>query len=229
MRILLIEDDTGIARVIKRGLEQAQYDVDVAHDGAQGLEMALEGSYALLILDLMLPGMDGRQVCEELRNRRSKIPMLMLTALGTLEDRVHGLELGADDYLVKPFEFPELIARVRALVRRDRLHRTRVIHVGDLEIDTALHRVTRAGMEIGLSHREYELLEGLAAREGQVLSREAIHERIWMDEDTYSNTVDVYIGLLRKKIDAGHDIKLIQTIRGVGYAVRRPADEIGPS
>src|SRR5258708_7190759 len=122
MRILLIEDDTGIARVIKRGLEQAQYDVDVAHDGAQGLDMALE-------------------------------------------DRVKGLELGADDYLVKPFEFPELIARVRALVRRDRLHRTRVIHIGDLEIDTALHRVTRAGVEIGLSHREYELLEGLAARE----------------------------------------------------------------
>jgi two-component system copper resistance phosphate regulon response regulator CusR len=149
----------------------------------------------------------------------------MLTARGTIDDKVRGLEMGADDYLPKPFDFSELLARVRALLRRDKVNRSRRIKIADLEIDTNTRRVTRAGVEIGLSHREYDLLEALATREGQVLTREVIQERIWMDEDSYSNTVDVYIGLLRKKIDAGHDVKLIQTVRGVGYSVRRPEDE----
>ncbi|MEP6754720.1 MAG: response regulator transcription factor [Chthonomonadales bacterium] len=222
MRILLIEDEPGIVNVVRLGLQQAQYVVDVAMDGKAGLEKALTESYAAIVMDLMLPGMDGWQICEELRDRSIRTPILMLTARGAVEDRVKGLELGADDYLPKPFEFTELLARVRALVRRDRVHRSRNFRVGDLQIDTAERRVTRAGVEIHLTHREYELLEALASHEGQVLSRETILERVWMDEDSFSNTVDVYIGMLRKKIDADHAQKLIQTIRGAGYAIRRP-------
>jgi DNA-binding response OmpR family regulator len=225
MRILLVEDDAPIARVVRRGLEQAHYRVDMAEDGETGLRMARESDYALLILDVKLPRLDGWHVCEELRLLRSPVPILMLTARGALEDRVRGLETGADDYLAKPFEFPELLARVRALIRRDRVHRTRVIRVADLEIDTAQRRVTRGGTLIGLSRREYDLLEALAAHEGQVLTREVIQERIWQDEESYSNTVDVYVGLLRKKVDAGHAAKLIQTVRGVGYTLRRPDTE----
>jgi two-component system copper resistance phosphate regulon response regulator CusR len=225
MRILLIEDDGAIARVIRRGLEQADFTVDTAEDGAQGFDLALNGSYSLIILDLMLPKMDGWHVCEELRKRRNRVPILMLTARGTIDDKVKGLDIGADDYLPKPFDFKELLARVRALLRRDKVHRTRVIHIDDLEIDTAKHIVKRAGVEIGLSHREYDLLEALASREDNVLTREVIQERIWMDDESFSNTVDVYIGLLRKKIDAGHSVKLIQTVRGVGYKISRPDDD----
>ena len=228
MKILLIEDEPGITRLIRRGLEAAGYGVDTTGNGAEGLEMIEERLYNLILLDLMVPGLDGWQVCEELRARRSQIPILMLTARDTVEDRVRGLDLGADDYLPKPFEFPELLARVRSLLRRDKIHRTRVIRIDDLEIDTAQRRVTRAGVEIGLSHREYELLEALAAHESQVLTREVIQERIWMDEDSYSNTVDVYIGMLRKKIDAGHGRKLIQTIRGLGYTLRVSDTEATP-
>ena len=170
----------------------------------------------------MVPGLDGWQVCEALRTQGSQVPILMLTARDSVQDRVRGLDLGADDYLPKPFEFPELLARIRALLRRDRVHRARVIQVDDLVIDTGQRRVMRAGVEIGLSHREYELLEALAAHESQVLTREVIQERIWMDEDSYSNTVDVYIGMLRRKIDAGHPRKLIQTVRGRGYLLGDP-------
>jgi two-component system copper resistance phosphate regulon response regulator CusR len=225
MKILVIEDDIAIARAIRRGLEQAQFDVDTAGDGRQGLQMAKEGSYSLIVLDLMLPVLDGWSVCEELRMCRNPIPILMLTARASVEDRVQGLDIGADDYLPKPFDFSELLARIRSLIRRDKIHRTRTIHIADLEIDTAQRRVMRAGVEIGLSHREYDLLEALATREGQVLTREMIQERVWMDEDSYSNTVDVYIGLLRKKVDSGNDVKLIQTVRGVGYTLRRPEEE----
>ena len=227
MKLLVVEDDKAISRVLQRGLTQAQFEVDVAEDGAAGLEMALRGNYVALILDVMLPKMDGWQVCQELRERRNRIPILMLTALGDLDDKIHGLELGADDYLPKPFEFPELVARVRALLRRDKMHRTSVIRIADLEIDTAGRRVSRAGETIDLSHREYELLQALAAHEGRVLSRDLIQEQVWMAEDSFSNTVDVYIGLLRKKIDAGHEVKLIHTVRGSGYALRRPDVEAG--
>ena len=222
MRILLIEDETGIANLIREGLEEAKYRVDVAADGETGLRMALEETYHLILLDLMLPGRDGWSVCEELRSRRDRVPILMLTARDTVKDRVRGLDAGADDYLPKPFDFQELMARVRALLRRDKIHRTRVIRVGDLEIDTAQHRVTRAGAEIHLSHREYDLLEALAANESKVLTREAIQERIWMNEEAGYNTVNVYIGMLRKKIDANHTVKLIHTIHGVGYTLRVP-------
>jgi two-component system copper resistance phosphate regulon response regulator CusR len=221
MRILLVEDDAAIARAVKRGLEQAHFQVDHSADGRTGLEMAREREYAVLILDVMLPELDGWQVCEELRACRSRVPILMLTARDALEDRVKGLETGADDYLPKPFAFPELVARVHALIRRDRMHRTRTVRVADLEIDTAQRRVTRAGVTIGLSQREYDLLEALAANEGRILSREVIQERVWQDEEGFSNVVDVYVGLLRKKIDAGHEEKLIHTVRGVGYTLRR--------
>jgi two-component system copper resistance phosphate regulon response regulator CusR len=225
MRILLIEDEAPIAAVVKRGLETAQgsrFTVDVAADGETGLRMGLSGEYALIILDLMLPGRDGWSVCEALRGRRITTPVLMLTARDAVQDRVRGLETGADDYLPKPFDFTELLARVRALLRRDKVHKGRVIRIGDLEIDTVAGRVQRGGQEVHLTRREYTLLEALAANEGRVLSREVILERVWMDEDSYSNTVDVHIGLLRKKIDAGQPVRLIQTVHGVGYTLRAP-------
>ena len=220
MKILLIEDEAGIANMVRRGLTDASYVVETAADGKTGLDMAQSNAYALVILDLMLPKMDGWQVCEELRAHRNRVPVLMLTARDNVEDRVKGLDLGADDYLPKPFDFQELLARVRALIRRDRIHRSRTIRIADLEMDTAQHRVTRAGAEVKLSHREYELLEALASNEGKVLTREAIQERIWMNEECFSNTVDVYIRMLRKKIDADHVQKLIQTVHGVGYTLR---------
>jgi two-component system copper resistance phosphate regulon response regulator CusR len=228
MKILLIEDEAAIAKVVQRGLEQSRYTVETARDGQRGLEMALEGEYGLIILDLMLPGRDGLSLCEELRRRRNRVPILMLTARGAVEDRVRGLELGADDYLPKPFDFTELLARVRALLRRDKMHRARVIRIADLEIDTDQRRVTRKGVEIGLSRREYMLLEALALNEGRVLTRDVIQERVWLDEESYSNTVDVYIGLLRKKIDADHEVKLIQTVRGLGYTLRGPSEPGSP-
>lgn len=228
MRVLVVEDEEAMARVVRLALEQASFDVDVASDGAQGLRMALAGTYALIVLDLMLPRMDGWRICQELRDRRDPVPILMLTARGSVGDRVRGLDTGADDYLPKPFEIAELLARVRALVRRDRLHRARVIRIADLEIDTAQRRVTRAGIPIGLSRREYDLLEALAGHEGQVLTREVIQERFWGDSEAYSNTVDVCIGILRKKVDAGHEAPLIHTVRGVGYCLRRPDSEAPP-
>lgn len=227
MKVLVIEDDAGIAGMVRRGLEEAGYRVDVAADGQTGLEMTYDNSYGLIVLDVMLPRMDGWQVCEALRAARNRVPVLMLTARDAIDDRVRGLDAGADDYLPKPFDFKEFLARVRALLRRDRVHRARVIRVGDLEIDTAGRRVLRAGVEIGLSHREYELLEALAAHESQVLTREAIQERVWMNENASPNTVDVYIGMLRKKIDAGRAVKLIQTVHGTGYTLRLPEREDG--
>jgi len=218
----LVEDEAGIVNLIKQGLEEANHIVDVARDGKTGLSMAIEQTYHLLLLDVMLPGMDGWTVCEELRAIRNRVPILMLTARDSVPDRVRGLDAGADDYLPKPFDFQELLARVRALTRRDKVNRQRVIQVGDLEVDTARHRVTRAGQVICLTHREYDLLEALAANEGVVLTREAIQERIWMNEEAISQTVNVYIGILRKKIDANHATKLIHTIHGVGYTLRQP-------
>ncbi len=223
MKILLIEDEIPIANVIRKGLEQQHYAVDIANDGSLGLQMALNEPYSLILLDVMLPGRDGWSICETLRARRDRTPIIMLTARDSVPDRVKGLEMGADDYLPKPFAFPELLARVRAQLRRDSVHRTRVIRLRDIEIDTAARRVTRSGTEIALTPREYTLLESLAAHEGQVMTREVILDRVWMDEGaTGSNTVDVYINLLRRKIDAGAEHRLIQTVHGVGYVLRRP-------
>jgi DNA-binding response OmpR family regulator len=224
MKILLIEDEAAISGVIKQGLEEAHYRVITVANGLEGLSMASEGLYSLIILDLMLPGMDGWTICERLREKRNATPILMLTARDNVRDKVRGLEIGADDYLSKPFNFGELLARVNALIRRDRMHKTKVIIIGDLSIDPGARRVERAGKEISLTEREFTLLEALASHEGQVLTREAIQERVWLDEDSYSNTVDVYIGTLRKKIDAGFDEKLIKTVHGVGYTLRRAAE-----
>ena len=224
MRVLVIEDEPAIAEAIREGLEDEHFLVDVAHNGRKGLEMAEDGLYAALVLDLMLPGIDGWEICRRLREDGNRTPILMLTARGAPDERVKGLDMGADDYLPKPFHFPELLARVRALVRRDRVHKGRTIKVADLEIDTNARSVTRAGKPITLTGREYTLLEALASREGHVLSRETIQERVWMDDESLmssSNTVDVHIGQLRKKIDGGHDVKLIHTVRGSGYTLKK--------
>jgi DNA-binding response OmpR family regulator len=224
MKILVVEDNEPIARMVERGLKNEGYDILVTGNGQSALDLTAQTNFSLIVLDIMLPGIDGLSVCEQLRDRGNRVPILMLTARDTVNDRVRGLDAGADDYLPKPFAFPELSARVRALLRRDKIHKTKVIRVADLVIDTSQKLVTRAGKVIGLSHREYELIEALASRESQVLTREVILERIWMNDETYSNTVDVYINMLRKKIDAGHDVKLIQTVRGTGYTLRVPAD-----
>jgi DNA-binding response OmpR family regulator len=220
MHILVVEDEEAIASVLKKGLEEAGFFVSLAADGQAGLELAQTRSFHLIVLDLMLPKLDGFALCRELREARNPVPILMLTARDAVDDRVKGLETGADDYLSKPFEFKELLARVRALLRRDKLHKSKVIRVGDLTIDTGAHTVQRGGNEIRLSPREYELLEALAAQEGRVLTREVIQERVWMADEAFSNTVDVYIGTLRKKVDAGHSAKLIHTVHGVGYTLR---------
>jgi DNA-binding response OmpR family regulator len=225
VKILLVEDERAIASVIRRGLEGARFSVDAAEDGETGLRMALTDEYDLIVLDLMLPKRDGWSICRELRTRRKTVPILMLTARDAVEDRVKGLETGADDYLPKPFDFNELIARVRALLRRDKVHKAGVIRIADLEIDTAAARVRRAGQEIHLTPREYSLLEALASNEGRVLSREMILERVWTDGESYSNTVDVHIGVLRKKVDSGHEVRLIQTVHGMGYTLRAPEAE----
>ena len=226
MKILLVEDDAPIREVVKRGLEENRlYSVETAGDGEEGLRMALHNEYAAIILDLMLPKMDGWSVCEELRARRINTPILMLTARDAVKDRVRGLEIGADDYLPKPFDFDELIARVKALIRRDMVSRAQVLRIGHLEIDTSAHRVFSDGEEVVLRPREYDLLEALATNEGRVLSREAIQSRIWNSDESISNTVDVYIGLLRKKIDADRSVRLIHTVHGLGYMLKRPEPE----
>jgi DNA-binding response OmpR family regulator len=232
MKILLIEDEAGIARMICEGLEEpgvaahlgTNLTVEVARDGEAGLAMALAQPYQLILLDLMLPGRDGWSICAELRARRNRVPILMLTARDAVQDRVRGLDEGADDYLPKPFDFAELLARIRALLRREKEQRTRSIRVGDLEIDTRRHRVTRAGVEVNLSPREYDLLEALATHAGKILTREAIQERVWMNEEAGYNIVNVYVRMLRKKIDANHPVKLIQTIHGAGYTLRVPEE-----
>lgn len=211
--------------MVRRGLERAGYQVEVADDGLSGWELAKEGGYVLILLDLMLPGLDGLELCRRLRARRDRTPILMLTARDAVPERVKGLEAGADDYLPKPFAFEELLARVRALLRREGVNKSSVIAIRDLQIDTTTRRVLRAGEELSLTPREYSLLEALAKNEGRALTREVVLERIWGDEGrTGSNTVDVYITMLRRKIDSDTDIKLIHTVHGVGYVLRRPLE-----
>jgi len=222
MRILLIEDDPAISDFVGRGLREADLDVEIIADGTEGLRLATMDSFDLIILDVMLPGTDGWTICRAVRLRRNPVPILMLTARDAIEDRVRGLNVGADDYLPKPFDFSELLARVRALLRRDKLHKGGQIRIADLEIDSLKRQVTRGDQEILLTPREFTLLEALARSEGQVLTREMITERVWRNDMSYSNTVDVHIGMLRKKIDADFTKKLLHTIHRIGYMLRDP-------
>ena len=223
MRLLIIEDDTSNAAIIKRGLEEEEFQVDVALDGKTGLELALSSEYVVIVLDLMLPKLSGWDICRELRSRRNQASILMLTARTGIDDRVNGLELGADDYLSKPFDFNELIARVRALVRRDKVNRGRVIEIERLSIDTKTHEVTCSGIRLDLTRQEYLLLEALARYEGRTLSREFVQSTIWLAVDSYSNSVDVHIASLRRKIDTGFSTKLIRTVHREGYSLARPS------
>lgn len=221
MRVLVIEDDPGVASFLRKGLREASYSVDVAADGVDGEHLAKSQSYDVILLDLMLPGKDGFQVLKEVRNAGIRTPVLCLTARDAVDDRIHGLDLGADDYLPKPFSFSELLARIRALFRRGRDIIATEIVVGDLTVDMLARRVTRAGRRLDLSAREYALLEYLGRHNGQVLTRTMILEHVWdLNQDPLTNVVDVHINRLRKKVDQGFDKKLINTIRGVGYVLR---------
>jgi heavy metal response regulator len=218
MRILLVEDEERIAAFIRKGLQEELYAVDVARDGADALDTALVGEYDLIILDVRLPVRDGIAVCRELRAQGNKTPILMLTARDTVDDRVRGLDAGADDYLIKPFAFQELLARLRALARRPATLQDDTLRVENLTLDTHTHQARRDAQPIELSAREYRLLELLMRHPGHVLTRTQIAEHIWgYDFDANSNVVDVYIRYLRRKVDDPFEPKLIQTVRGVGY------------
>jgi heavy metal response regulator len=218
MRVLVVEDEPGVAQFVEQGLTESGYATDVARDGQSGLEYTLAADYDLIVLDIMLPKMSGLEMLREIRELGKKTPVLLLTARDTIDDRVQGLDLGADDYLVKPFAFPELLARIRALLRRPPLQAEPVMRLGDLEMDVALREVHRAGRPIELSQREFALLELFLRHPNQVLTRTQIIEHVW-NFDFYGETkvVDVYIGYLRRKIDQDFDYPLIHTIRGTGY------------
>lgn len=220
MRILLVEDDPDIASEIARALGREDHMVDWAADGVEALDKAAIESYSLIILDIMLPKLDGWEVCTRLRQRKNATPILMLTARDSIDDRIRGLEGGADDYLPKPFDIRELLARIKALSRRDKVHRTGKIQIADLEIDSNAHTVKRGETEINLTPREYSLLEALARNEGRTLTREVILESVWNNEESLENTVNFHITSLRRKIDANFELKLIQTVHGFGYVLK---------
>jgi len=218
MRILVVEDEPRMANVIARGLREQSYAVDVAQTGNDGLYQSSINDYDLILLDVLLPERDGFEVCRELRARGSATPILMLTARAAVDDRLTGFDAGADDYLTKPFSFRELLARVRALLRRDARLQPDVFEIADLIIDSASHRVSRGNREIQLTAKEYALLEHLARHAGRLISRTEIAAHVWDDSfDPFSNTIEVYINRLRKKIDGDQSTKLLHTRRGEGY------------
>jgi DNA-binding response OmpR family regulator len=220
MRVLLVEDFSPLARSLAQGLREAGYAVDVACDGEEALAHAKATPYDGILLDLMIPKIDGLTVLRRLRAEGSSAGVVVLTARDQVADRVAGLDLGADDYLAKPFSFDELLARLRAVIRRRYQASSSVVRVVDLELDASARAVRRAGRAIALSAREYGLLEYLAMRRGQVVTRAEIHDHVYdFAAEPGSNVVDVYVGYLRKKIDEGHDVKLIQTHRGLGYSL----------
>lgn len=221
MRILLVEDEKKVASFIRQGLEEEHYSVDVAHDGEKGLLMAESEQYDLLILDVMLPKKNGLELIKDFRARKGTTPALMLTAKSATDDKVAGLDSGADDYLTKPFAFAELLARVRSLLRRGAKEKSTVLAMADLELDTVTHKAKRAGRLIELTAKEYALLEYFLRNKDRVLSRTLISEHIWdYNFDTGTNIIDVYVNHLRNKIDSGAEKKLIHTVRGVGYVIK---------
>ena len=222
VRILVVEDEHKLAGVLKRGLEEHGYAVDIAYDGEDGLQLASVAPYDLLVVDVMLPKLDGLSLTNQLRIQDKHMPVLMLTARDAIDDRVAGLDSGADDYLTKPFAFRELLARIRALLRRDgRASRDPVLRVADVEIDTISHEVHRAGKPISLTTKEYAILEYFARNPNRVLSRTQIAEHVWdFDFVSMSNVIDVYIGYLRRKLGDDTDPRLLRTIRGAGYQLR---------
>jgi two-component system OmpR family response regulator len=220
MRVLVVEDDPKLARALERGLQREGYAVDVARNGSDALVQASAIDYDALVLDVMLPGMDGYAVCQALRTSGRWVPVLMLTARAAVRDRIEGLDVGADDYLVKPFDFGELLARLRALTRRAAPERPPVLTVGDVSIDPATHVVTRAGEEVELTPREFALLQFLAIHAGQVVSRTDLLEHVWdANYQGSTNIVDVYVGYLRKKLERPFGRPLIRTVRGVGFVL----------
>jgi two-component system, OmpR family, response regulator len=221
LRLLLVEDDVKLARVLAHGLEREGYAIDVTGRGDDALSRALERSYDGLVLDVMLPGLDGFEVCRELRRNEQWVPVLMLTARGDVNDRIRGLDAGADDYLVKPFDFGELLARLRALLRRPAAERPDVLEVRDLRIDPDARIVTRRGQDIELTAREMAVLEILARNAGQVVSRTELLEQVWEEEyDGSQNVVDVYVGYVRKKLELpSEERRIIRTVRGVGFVL----------
>lgn len=226
MRLLLIEDEGKVAEFVARGLRAERFAVDVASDGATGWEMASTLDYDLIILDLMLPGLNGIEILRKLRQQGQNAAVLALTARDATADKVETFEAGADDYLTKPFAFAELVVRVKALLRRTPATRSQTLKVGDLELDRLTQQVRRTGKKIDLTSKEYALLEYLASNSGRVLSRTMIIEHVWDQSfEGLTNIVDVYVRHLRTKVDEGHDLKLIRTVRGVGYSI---SDERSP-
>lgn len=221
MRVLIIEDELKIANFIERGLKEEYYSVDVAYDGEKGLYLAEMNPYDLIILDIMLPKIDGVSLCKRLRNHGIDTPIMILTVKDTIKDKITGLDSGADDYLTKPFAFDEFLARVRALLRRKRGDKSTLLRVADLELDQLTHKVMREGKEIVLTSKEYALLEYLLLNANQVVTRTMISEHVWNENfDSFTNITDVYINYLRNKIDKGFDKQLIHTMRGVGYILK---------
>jgi two-component system copper resistance phosphate regulon response regulator CusR len=221
MRILVIEDEPKTGDYVKQGLTEAGFVVDLARDGTDGLHQALSEAYDLAVLDVMLPGMDGWQVLQAIRRSGKELPVLFLTAMDAVDDRVKGLELGADDYLVKPFAFSELLARVRTLLRRGgKAKESEVLRAADLELDLIRRRASRAGTKIDLTAKEFALLELLLRRQGEVLPRSLIASQVWdMNFDSDTNVIEVAIRRLRAKVDEGFELKLIHTVRGMGYVL----------
>jgi len=222
MRILLVEDDPQLRTSVARGLREAGYDLDEAVDGSAALEMAAGGRYRCIILDILLPEQDGIEVCRSLRNEQNWVPILMLTALDGVDHRIRGLDAGADDYLPKPFDFGELLARVRALTRRPFQAKDTVIRVADLAIDTKRRTVRRGKREIQLTVKEFDLLVHLARHAGEVVTRDDLMATVWNDSQAHSNVIDVYASRLRKKIDSGESVSLFATHRGIGYLIEAP-------
>jgi two-component system copper resistance phosphate regulon response regulator CusR len=221
MKVLLIEDEFKMADLIRKGLKENSFSVDVAHHGSDGLKLALSHDYDMIVLDVMIPGIDGWEVLRRLREKKNLTPVIILSALDSLEDRLHGLEIGADDYLVKPFAFSELVARIQTILRRGQtVTASNVYRVGDLELDLTAHRVSRQGIRIELTPKEFTLLSLLLRFKGDALTRTRIAERIWnLDSFHDTNVVDVHMRRLRSKIDDPFEKKLIHTVRGVGYVL----------